>query len=125
MGKAKSVEKSVELLSASISKPKRFRSPGKKYTEKEIINVLQYILDHYDEWTDRRINNRTIIVRALDHYNMKDRTPYAMHFKISGLQFEYKKYGKTTGFSNMVNDMVAKILKRNVEMNCQQEKYEV
>src|ERR1051325_8836853 len=103
MGKAKSPSTS----------PNKTRLPGKKYTEREIINILQYILDNYDDWTNRKINNRTIIIRALDHHNMKDRSPYAMHFKIGRLQFEYKNYGKTIGFSNVVNDMVARTLKRD------------
>ncbi|CAG8618074.1 uncharacterized protein OCT59_004730 [Rhizophagus irregularis] len=113
MGKTKSIKKTAVTLSVPTSSSNGTKVPIKKYTEKEIINVLQYILDHYDDWINRKINQRTIIVRALDHHNMKNRTPYAMHFKISRLQFEYKCCGRTIGYSNTINDMVARILKEN------------
>ncbi|PKY56679.1 hypothetical protein RhiirA4_477142 [Rhizophagus irregularis] len=41
---------------------------------------------------------------------MKNRTPYAMHFKIGRLQFEYKNCGRAIGYSNTINDMMARIL---------------
>ncbi|CAB5188807.1 unnamed protein product [Rhizophagus irregularis] len=55
------------------------------------------------------ITKRYFKVRALDHH-MKNRTPYAMHFKIGRLQFEYKNCGRAIGYSNTINDMVARIL---------------
>lgn len=116
MGNTKSIKKTAVTLSVPTSSSNGTKTPGKKYTEREIINVLQYILDHYGDWTNKKINQRTIIVRALDHHNMKNRTPYAMHFKIGRLQFEYKNYGRANGYSNTINDMVARILKENGEI---------
>ncbi|CAG8443523.1 12759_t:CDS:2 [Funneliformis caledonium] len=121
MGKVRATKKGAETPSTPTSPQRKTRTSGKKYTEKEIMNVLQYILDHYEDWINKKINQRTIIIKTLDHYDMKDRTPYAIHFKVSRLQFEYKNYGKINGFSSIINDMVARILKGNVETDYQRE----
>ncbi|CAI2182365.1 12771_t:CDS:2, partial [Funneliformis geosporum] len=110
MGKIKSTKKDAEAPSNPTSSQIETKTSRNKYTEKEIMNVLQYILDHYEDWINKKRNQRKIIIKALDHYDMKDRTPYAVHFKVCRLKFEYKKYGKINGFSSIINEMVARIL---------------